>query len=239
MTHLCQKLVVAAGVGLGLAGVEVNPAQAAVVKLTPVADARVSDTDGDGVFESISTANIDRDFGLVVRQFQDFTPTVDFEDRAVIEFDLSSVPTDIAIDTLTFDFRTTAFTSSSNTVTIFGYIGDGVVSLDDATVKATSLGSYNVQSLGLGQQSVPLEASLLQPLLSQSSFLGLRLQGTDPTVNTSIASLENNSPPTLTVQFQNEPEAVPEPLTILGSATAIGFGVLLKREHSKKQRNSL
>lgn len=31
---------------------------------------------------------------------------------------------------------------------------------------------------------------------------------------------------------------VPEPLTILGSATALGFGVLLKRESSKKQNKS-
>lgn len=30
----------------------------------------------------------------------------------------------------------------------------------------------------------------------------------------------------------------PEPLTILGSATALGFGALLKREHSKKQKKS-
>jgi|GEM_PF-1736393 len=32
-------------------------------------------------------------------------------------------------------------------------------------------------------------------------------------------------------------EKVPEPLTILGSATALGFGVLLKREYSKKPKN--
>lgn len=31
---------------------------------------------------------------------------------------------------------------------------------------------------------------------------------------------------------------VPEPLTILGSAAALGFGALLKREHSKKQKKS-
>ena len=29
---------------------------------------------------------------------------------------------------------------------------------------------------------------------------------------------------------------VPEPLTILGSATALGFGALLKRQHSQKQK---
>ena len=33
-------------------------------------------------------------------------------------------------------------------------------------------------------------------------------------------------------------KSVPEPLTILGSATALGFGALLKREHSKKQKKS-
>lgn len=32
--------------------------------------------------------------------------------------------------------------------------------------------------------------------------------------------------------------AVPEPLTILGSATALGFGALFKREHSKKQKKA-
>lgn len=33
-----------------------------------------------------------------------------------------------------------------------------------------------------------------------------------------------------------EPEPVPEPLTLLGSATALGVGGLLKRQHSKKQK---
>jgi hypothetical protein len=32
-------------------------------------------------------------------------------------------------------------------------------------------------------------------------------------------------------------ESVPEPLTLLGSATALGFGAFLKREHSKRQRH--
>jgi hypothetical protein len=35
-----------------------------------------------------------------------------------------------------------------------------------------------------------------------------------------------------------ETESVPEPLTILGSATALGFAVLLKREYSQNQKKS-
>lgn len=34
---------------------------------------------------------------------------------------------------------------------------------------------------------------------------------------------------------QLKPEPVPEPLTILGSATALGFGAFFKREHSRKK----
>lgn len=44
-----------------------------------------------------------------------------------------------------------------------------------------------------------------------------------------IGSLEQVQPPV---------ENVPEPLTILGSATALGFGGLLKRVHAKKQKKS-
>jgi hypothetical protein len=40
----------------------------------------------------------------------------------------------------------------------------------------------------------------------------------------------------LTVNIQTEP--VPEPLTILGSATGLGFAAFFKRKHSKKQKKS-
>jgi hypothetical protein len=40
----------------------------------------------------------------------------------------------------------------------------------------------------------------------------------------------------LTVNIQTEP--VPEPLTMLASATALGFGALLKRQNSKNQKKS-
>ncbi len=36
----------------------------------------------------------------------------------------------------------------------------------------------------------------------------------------------------------SDPTAVPEPLTFLGSATALGFGALFKREHSRRQKKT-
>jgi hypothetical protein len=41
---------------------------------------------------------------------------------------------------------------------------------------------------------------------------------------------------TLSYEITAEPKSVPEPSTILGSATAIGFVALFKREHSKRQK---
>lgn len=41
-----------------------------------------------------------------------------------------------------------------------------------------------------------------------------------------------------TGQYVFKETPVPEPLTILGSATALGFGALLKREYAKKQNKS-
>ncbi|NEO97466.1 MAG: PEP-CTERM sorting domain-containing protein [Symploca sp. SIO2E9] len=38
---------------------------------------------------------------------------------------------------------------------------------------------------------------------------------------------------------KKHPKSAPEPLTILGSATAIGFGAALKRKHSKKQQKGM
>jgi len=45
-------------------------------------------------------------------------------------------------------------------------------------------------------------------------------------------------PTTGWVEYKVPAESVPEPLTILGSATAVGFGAFFKREHSKKPKKS-
>ena len=64
-------------------------------------------------------------------------------------------------------------------------------------------------------------------LLGSTNFLGLRLQGNEVTVNTTIASLEQaqadifSPPPTITVTFSTA--SVPEPSTL----TLAGLGVLI------------
>jgi hypothetical protein len=99
------------------------------------------------------------------------------------------------------------------------------------------------------QQSAPLPISVGLPLPSSpsayqlkvgsieyvpvgniNSVLGQSQSGESGSIVTIVNSLTVTTPPPA--------QSVPEPLTILGSATALGFGVLLKREYSRKQKKS-
>jgi len=50
--------------------------------------------------------------------------------------------------------------------------------------------------------------------------------------------LINGTPRPVLLNPISDPTAVPEPLTILGSTTALGFGALFKREHLKRQKKT-
>lgn len=61
----------------------------------------------------------------------------------------------------------------------------------------------------------------------------------DGSVNIELQSDGGSSSDVIAIDYAElEIKPVPEPLTILGSATALGIGTLLKRENSKKQKKS-
>ncbi|MEQ9356947.1 MAG: PEP-CTERM sorting domain-containing protein [Coleofasciculus chthonoplastes F1-TOW-03] len=80
--------------------------------------------------------------------------------------------------------------------------------------------TFNLANLPLAPGQNPTASNLL-PTLNQKGFLDVVVED-----DTSIDYIK------LTVSD------VPEPLTILGSATALGFGALLKRQQSRKQNKS-
>jgi len=101
------------------------------------------------------------------------------------------------------------------------------------------------------QQSAPLPISVGLPLPYSPSAYQLKVGSIEfvppGNINSNLGqsqSGESGSIVTvvnsLTVTTTTTPPAqsVPEPLTILGSATALGFGALLKREYSRKHKKS-
>jgi len=80
--------------------------------------------------------------------------------------------------------------------------------------------TFNLANLPLAPGQSPAESNLLSTI-NQKGFLDVFVQD-----DTSVDYIK------LTVSD------VPEPMTILGSATALGFGALLKRQQSRKQKKS-
>lgn len=74
-----------------------------------------------------------------------------------------------------------------------------------------------------------------------SNFVSGVIQFNDPVSSLSVTTNSinvANQPLTFGVEMNNTPpQPVPEPMTIFGSATALGFGALFKRKNSKKQKN--
>lgn len=68
---------------------------------------------------------------------------------------------------------------------------------------------------------------------------GQAIYGFDLTTDNTGADIYGNFATGTTSQFRTTPAAlVPEPLTILGSGMALGFGVLMKREYSRKRKKT-
>jgi hypothetical protein len=137
--------------------------------------------------------------------------------RMVMEFNATDIGSDIMNALLELDV--TQASTVGNTLSVFGYAGDGAVSADDAGQAGTLLATRTIDAPGL--LAISLNPTAVKNLLGSSTHLGLILAestGADMTINTS----DNASAllkPTLTINYS----AVPEPGIALG---LLGVGVL-------------
>lgn len=136
--------------------------------------------------------------------------------RMVMEFNVTDLSTDI-VDAL-LELDVTQASAGTNTLSVLGYAGDGVVTPEDAGQAGTLLATRTIEGSGL--LAISLNAAAVKNLMGSSTHLGLILSestGADMTINTS----DNNSAllkPTLTINYS----AVPEPGTAIG---LLGLGV--------------
>jgi hypothetical protein len=186
-------------------------AGADVLNINPAADGSVQDLDHNGTFDIVDGSELDmRNFDL-----QSFK----LDSRGIAEFSLASVPAGAIIDSATFVFTTNAYTTSTSTVFVDGYIGDGSLTVGDATTPFTPFGSYDAAALGLGQHDFAIPAVFVQSLLPLG-VVGLRLSTPLNQGNTQLYSSDFNglSPPgpLLVLNYR-----VPEPSSVVLGAMGV------------------
>jgi hypothetical protein len=218
-----RSLVLLACAGFGLLA---NRCQAGQLTVADYADGYDESTNGNGTFTFQDTSGTN----LVIRQF---TNTV--IDRSIANFNLSSLPSNVSISSVSLEFSITSYTSNpGRVVDVMGFDTSGGVTLADATASASLLGSYNSYNLGLFGQTISLSTSTFESLLSGSSILGLRFQGDSETVNTSVDSLRGPFPPqpTLVINY-----STPEPASIISALLAVAcLGAWCRRRSSLANR---
>jgi hypothetical protein len=171
------------------------------------------DSNGDGVFEQLFTG--DTSNPLQVSK----SDTYPQEYRSILEFNVSSINLS-SVGSVTFDFRQRGYTFGPGyelgTVEIYGYVGNGSVTLADATAPAVFLGVFNPIE-DTGSHSVALDRAALLSLASSGSWVGLRLVG----VTKATMSLDPPSgfnPPMLVFHTHAAP---PIPTVSIADATEV------------------
>jgi hypothetical protein len=233
------RRVAIAVLSLTLVSLDGMHARADQIILNASVDANLADNNGDGTFDQIN-ADSPALTGLAMQNFVNFLPpSVNFEKRAIVEFDNSVLPSNAIIQSVDYTFQVTSFTDNASHAGVFAYAGTGAISLADGSASAAQVGSYNAISLSVLQ--ISLDKSVFQSLLGSTGFFALRLQALEQANSTQIGSIEQSvsfTPPTLTITYTTS--AVPEPSgLVLGCiSTASLAGLTMCRGRSKKTRSS-
>jgi hypothetical protein len=170
----------------------------------------VTDNNHDGVFDLLDTGIPAL---IVVNAPDPQVPQLNLEDRGLVEFSLAAVPDGAVLTSASLVFETIFYRSNTGTISIAGYVGDGVLAVSDATIAAVPLASYDGGALGLGIHSVSLALPLVQMLADSDGILGLQISGEFNMAGTQLASAEGaatfgDQRPQLELTFVPEPGGV-------------------------------
>lgn len=168
----------------------------ATYTLTPTVDGNILDQPVDGIFDSIS------DTGLTISP-KSFAGSAPYNQRAVMEFDLSQLPPGIQLESASLQM--TAFSGTSgNKLLMHGYEGNGIVEIADASASETIA---DVQIRISKPSSVTFDITeYTNSLLSRGvTYLGLSLRGAELSNNVYLdfgASEYAQGAPTLTISLR-------------------------------------
>ncbi|MEQ8996117.1 MAG: PEP-CTERM sorting domain-containing protein [Coleofasciculus sp. B1-GNL1-01] len=231
MTNIYQKLALAtAGTALGLAAVGVHPAQASKITFDELNSGVSSfsfDGDGNGINDIVFSTTDSAGFNTVgPGSFMSYIQEPGLEGTTLLDVDLRADFLFGAEDYLTFGFALDDFFESSDTwAALEVYDSDGNLLASDF-----EFGQYTSPD-GISQGNFPEG-------IIETSFTGVASYALFDFNNDNSGGQRYIIDNFEGVFGDTEVSSVPEPLTILGSATALGFGALFKRQQSRKQKKS-
>ncbi len=165
---------------------EILPANAHTKQFLPKFDVSVRKEGGNfAMFEGESS---------IVVQRIDY---INYDRRAVLEYDLSSIPAGSQITDAKVVFDLTSRSSSGSSYpepVVYGYAGNGVAELDDGFRISNQIAVFDpVQSLDLF--TVDLDHEDIESLLGSSEYFGMVLVGDDDSHSIGFGATEDSGPP--------------------------------------------
>jgi hypothetical protein len=164
-------------------------------------------TSGSVTLNPTVKANVELTGGSYVLELNPFTlftqqlPSADIDARTLMEFPLATVPDNVTLTaaTLHLDCNLRSFSQDEfPDVPVFGYSGDGLATINDASVTTNLLGTSGPITEN-GPLDIALDVEYIEQLASSGTHLGLAMIGD---ANGNQAGFENVfTPPTLTLEF--------------------------------------
>ena len=216
--------VVAAGLAFGGA----HSAEAATVSLGGTAVGTAVDNDIDGTFDFMGTNLVGTQHGMGgISRLTGFFNT---EQRVVLEFDLSSFAMGTVISNATLTMNYDSGIGTNGTYSFYGYSGDGVLSIADASETTHHLGTYVTGDISI--DATTFVQSLLDARTSVDSFAGFVGRETvdGHHSNFIVGTDHQDAPPMLTVDLnQSHALVVPVPAAAWMGMSLLGaLGVVRK-----------
>ena len=172
----------------------------AATTLTPAADGFANDLDLDGRFDSLDTTSD----SMYIRLYP---PSAGIgEDRGLLEFDLAALSPASRVTSARLNIcPKKIWVGSAASLDVYGYVGDGTLTTEDAVRQAARIGSVSISALNT--YSISLDTSFFQSLVGAGRYAGLFLRvssGTGVTIHSSEAtSVFPNKRPNLVLDTQS------------------------------------